>query len=70
MAIFSRSSAFQRETSLAAQRPVHAAFAWLHRNPKTFEDASSPQVFRLFWQPDRALLQNQPPRREDCFRTP
>jgi acetylornithine deacetylase/succinyl-diaminopimelate desuccinylase-like protein len=38
MAIFSRSSAFQRVTSLAAQRPVHAAFAWLHRNPRTIMD--------------------------------
>ena len=28
-----RSSAFSRVTALAAQRPVHAAFAWLHGNP-------------------------------------
>ncbi len=34
MAIFSRSSSFSRVTTLAAQRPVHAAFAWLHGNPQ------------------------------------
>ena len=34
MAIFSRSSSFSRVTSLASQRPVHAAFAWLHGNPQ------------------------------------
>jgi acetylornithine deacetylase/succinyl-diaminopimelate desuccinylase-like protein len=28
-----RSSAFSRVTALAARRPVHAAFAWLHGNP-------------------------------------
>ncbi|HEX8924493.1 MAG TPA: M20/M25/M40 family metallo-hydrolase [Terriglobales bacterium] len=38
MAIFSRSSAFARVTALAAQRPVHAAFTWLHNNPKTMRD--------------------------------
>ena len=32
------SSAFSRVTALAAQRPVHAAFAWLHGNPKTIMD--------------------------------
>lgn len=32
------SSAFSRVTTLAAQRPVHAAFAWLHGNPKTIMD--------------------------------
>jgi acetylornithine deacetylase/succinyl-diaminopimelate desuccinylase-like protein len=30
MALLSRSSAFSRVTSLAAQRPVHEAFRWLH----------------------------------------
>ena len=30
--------AFSRVTALAAQRPVHAAFAWLHMNPKTLMD--------------------------------
>lgn len=35
MAIFSRSSAFSRVTALAARRPVHAAFAWMHNNPQT-----------------------------------
>src|SRR6185369_5171386 len=34
MPTFSRSSAFARVTALASQRPVHAAFAWLHNNPK------------------------------------
>jgi acetylornithine deacetylase/succinyl-diaminopimelate desuccinylase-like protein len=38
MHAFSRSSAFSRVTALAAQRPVHAAFAWLHGNPKTIMD--------------------------------
>ncbi len=31
-------SAFARVTALASQRPVHAAFAWLHGNPKTIMD--------------------------------
>ena len=35
MPIFSRSTAFTRVTAIAAQRPVHAAFTWLHNNPKT-----------------------------------
>ncbi|MGB0064254.1 MAG: M20/M25/M40 family metallo-hydrolase [Terracidiphilus sp.] len=30
--------AFSRVTALAAQRPVHAAFSWLHANPKTILD--------------------------------
>ncbi len=34
MALFSRSSPFSRVTNLAAQRPVHGAFAWIHGNPK------------------------------------
>jgi len=34
MALFARSSSFSRVTTLAAQRPVHAAFAWLHGNPQ------------------------------------
>lgn len=38
MAIFSHSSAFSRVVALAEQRPVHAAFAWLHGNPKTIMD--------------------------------
>jgi len=33
-----RSSAFSQVTALATERPVHAAFAWLHRNPKTILD--------------------------------
>ena len=31
-------TAFARVTALAAERPVHAAFAWLHANPKTLLD--------------------------------
>jgi tripeptide aminopeptidase len=38
MPTFSRSSALARVTALAAQRPVHAAFSWLHNNPKTLID--------------------------------
>src|ERR1017187_3334098 len=38
MPFFSRSSAFSRVTALAAQRQVHMAFPWLHRNPKTIMD--------------------------------
>lgn len=34
MPFFPRSSAFSHVTALAAQRPVHTAFAWLHGNPK------------------------------------
>lgn len=38
MAFFPRSSSFARVTTLAAQRPVHAAFAWLHGNPQKIMD--------------------------------
>jgi tripeptide aminopeptidase len=38
MGLFTRSSSFSRVTSLAALRPVHAAFSWLHMNPKTIMD--------------------------------
>ena len=38
MPLLSPTSAFSRVTALAAQRPVHAAFAWLHGNPKTIMD--------------------------------
>jgi acetylornithine deacetylase/succinyl-diaminopimelate desuccinylase-like protein len=38
MALRFRNSAFSRVTALAAQRPVHAAFAWLHANPRTIMD--------------------------------
>jgi tripeptide aminopeptidase len=38
MPLFSRSTAFTRVTALAAQRTVHAAFTWLHNNPKTLID--------------------------------
>ena len=38
MAIFSRSTAFSRVTALAAQRSVHAAFAWMHNKPQRIMD--------------------------------
>src|ERR1035438_778411 len=38
MALIPRNSAFSQVTALAEQRPVHAAFAWLHGNPKTIMD--------------------------------
>lgn len=38
MPLVSPVSAFSRVTALAARRPVHAAFAWLHGNPKTIMD--------------------------------
>ena len=44
MAIFSRSTTFARITAIAAQRPVHTAFSWLHNNPKTFIDSQAELV--------------------------
>ncbi|MGO9939903.1 MAG: M20/M25/M40 family metallo-hydrolase [Terracidiphilus sp.] len=38
MVLFSRSTAFSRVTTLAAQRQIHAAFAWMHNNPRTIMD--------------------------------
>ena len=38
MALFQSNSPFSRVTSMAAHRPVHAAFAWLHGNPKRIMD--------------------------------
>jgi tripeptide aminopeptidase len=38
MPLLSRTIAFSRVTAIAAQRPVHAAFAWMHGNPKTILD--------------------------------
>lgn len=38
MALLAQKSAFAQVTALAAQRPVHAAFAWLHGNPKAVMD--------------------------------
>ena len=38
MALFAKSSASAQVTALAGQRPIHAAFAWLHGNPKTIMD--------------------------------
>jgi acetylornithine deacetylase/succinyl-diaminopimelate desuccinylase-like protein len=38
MPVNPRNSAFFRVTALAGQRPVHAAFAWLHGNPKRIMD--------------------------------
>jgi acetylornithine deacetylase/succinyl-diaminopimelate desuccinylase-like protein len=44
MALTPNNSAFSRVTALAAQRPVHAAFAWLHGNPKTIIDWQAEMV--------------------------
>src|SRR5580658_9737113 len=44
MPILARSSAFTRVTALAAQRPIHAAFSWLHRNPKRIMDWQAQMV--------------------------
>jgi tripeptide aminopeptidase len=44
MPLFPRNSAFTRVTTLAAQRPIHAAFAWLHRNPKRIMDWQAEMV--------------------------
>ena len=38
MPVLSSASAFSRITALAAQRPIHAAFSWLHANPKNIMD--------------------------------
>lgn len=38
MGLITHNAFFSRITSLAAQRPVHAAFAWMHQNPKTIMD--------------------------------
>ncbi len=38
MPVLTSASASSRVTALAAQRPIHAAFAWLHANPKTIMD--------------------------------
>ncbi len=38
MPVLSSASAFSRVTALAAKRPIHAAFSWLHANPKTIMD--------------------------------
>jgi tripeptide aminopeptidase len=38
MALVTRSSPFARVTALAGQRAVHAAFAWLHAQPKRLMD--------------------------------
>jgi acetylornithine deacetylase/succinyl-diaminopimelate desuccinylase-like protein len=44
MALFPRNSAFSHVTALAGLRPVHAAFAWLHGNPKTIMDWQTEMV--------------------------
>jgi acetylornithine deacetylase/succinyl-diaminopimelate desuccinylase-like protein len=38
MVLFTRNTAFSRVTALAARRQVHAAFAWMHNNPRTIMD--------------------------------
>jgi tripeptide aminopeptidase len=44
MPLLSRNSAFSQVTALASKRPVHAAFSWLHGNPKTIMDWQSELV--------------------------
>jgi acetylornithine deacetylase/succinyl-diaminopimelate desuccinylase-like protein len=44
MAFTPNNSAFSQVTALAEQRPVHAAFAWLHGNPKTIMDWQTEMV--------------------------
>jgi tripeptide aminopeptidase len=50
MAIFTNKSAYSRVTALAEQRPIHAAFTWLHGNPKTIMD----------WQAEMAAIPAPP----------
>jgi len=50
MATAQRNSPFTRVTTLASQRPVHAAFAWLHGNPKRMMD----------WQVDLVAIPGPP----------
>lgn len=38
MALLSHNSAYSQVTALASRRAVHAAFSWLHNNPKTIMD--------------------------------
>ncbi len=38
MPLLSRNTAFTRVTGIAARRPVHSAFTWLHTNPKKIMD--------------------------------
>jgi len=44
MPFLARSSAFSRVMALASQRPVHAAFAWLHGNPMKIMDWQAQMV--------------------------
>jgi acetylornithine deacetylase/succinyl-diaminopimelate desuccinylase-like protein len=44
MAISSHSTPFTRVTAIAAQRAVHAAFTWIHNNPKTLIDRQAELV--------------------------
>lgn len=44
MPLLFRNSAFSQVTAIAARRPVHSAFAWLHGNPKTIMDWQSTLV--------------------------
>jgi acetylornithine deacetylase/succinyl-diaminopimelate desuccinylase-like protein len=50
MPLLSRNSAFSRVTAIAAKRPVHSAFSWLHINPKTIMD----------WQADLVVIPAPP----------
>ena len=44
MPLLRQSPAFSRVTALAAQRPIHVAFAWLHGNPKRIMDWQAEMV--------------------------
>lgn len=44
MPLFSRITSFSRVTTLAALRPLHAAFAWLHVNPQKIMDWQAEMV--------------------------
>lgn len=44
MPLLARNSPFSRVTSLASRRPVHAAFAWLHGQPKRIMDWQAEMV--------------------------
>jgi acetylornithine deacetylase/succinyl-diaminopimelate desuccinylase-like protein len=55
MGLLSRKSPFTRVTTIATRRQVHAAFGWMHQNPKTIMD----------WQVELSLIP-APPFREQA----
>jgi acetylornithine deacetylase/succinyl-diaminopimelate desuccinylase-like protein len=50
MGLISRNSPFNRVTAIATRRQVHAAFGWMHQNPKTIMD----------WQAELTLIPAPP----------